>query len=85
MSDPVNHPPHYTKGKLETIEIIEEIVASYPDAVIGGCIWQVIKYIDRAPHKGNLLEDLKKAQWYLNRAVLTAVKANPENGPSTKA
>lgn len=67
--DAVNHPKHYTQGKIETIDLIEEIVKSYPDPVIGGCIWQVIKYISRAPHKNNMAEDLAKGEWYLKRAI----------------
>ncbi len=72
--DSVNHPLHYTKGKIETIDLIEEIVQHYPDPVIGGCVWQVIKYVSRAPHKANLVEDLAKASWYLNRAINHAKK-----------
>lgn len=67
--DAVNHPKHYTNGRYELIELIEDIVASYPNAVIGGSIWQVVKYVGRAPLKGNLSEDLKKARWYLDRAI----------------
>lgn len=69
MTDNVNHPPHYTAGRIETIDVIEEIVQHYPNAVVGGCIWQVVKYIARAPLKNNLTEDLEKARWYLDRAI----------------
>ena len=60
--DMVNHPPHYTAGGIETIDFIEAKKLNYH-------LGQVIKYITRAEHKNNFLEDLKKAQWYLNREI----------------
>ena len=64
--DNVSHPPHYTQGKLEVIEIIEE-VAQFYTGKRAAMVAQVIKYLARAPHKGNHAEDIKKAQWYMNR------------------
>lgn len=61
-SDPVNHPEHYTTGGIETIDFIEAKGLDYN-------LGNVVKYITRADKKGKQLEDLKKAQWYLNRAV----------------
>lgn len=58
----VNHPPHYTFGSIEVIDIID-------DWKLGFCEGQVVKYVARAKHKGAELQDLKKAQWYLNRLV----------------
>lgn len=69
MSDAVNHPSHYTAGKVEVIDVIESWVESAPDSVVGGLQWQVIKYISRMWLKGNPYEDARKAQWYLNRLV----------------
>ena len=65
--DMVNHPPHYLKGKIETIDLINEIVIGYSefDSYLVG---NVVKYISRSPYK-NGLEDLKKAQFYLNKLV----------------
>jgi hypothetical protein len=60
--DLVNHPPHYKVGGIETIDFIE---AKQLDYHLGN----VVKYISRADHKGSKLENLKKAQWYLNRAI----------------
>ena len=60
--DAVNHPPHYKTGGIETIDFIEAKSLNYN-------LGNVVKYITRADHKGNKLEDLKKAQWYLNREV----------------
>ena len=61
-TDMVNHPPHYKAGGIETIDFIEAKALGYH-------LGNVVKYITRADHKGNKLEDLKKAQWYLNRAI----------------
>jgi len=59
--DPVNHPPHYKAGGIETIDFIEAKQFGYH-------LGNVVKYISRAYHKGGM-EDLLKAQWYLNRAI----------------
>lgn len=60
--DPVNHPSHYCVGNIEVIDIIENYELNYR---LGNCI----KYILRAGRKYNELQDLKKAQWYLNREI----------------
>ena len=70
MSDQVNSPLHYTKGRIEAIEIIEDVVAGAPEPVVGYLIGQTLKYLLRAWHKGNASQDLQKASWYLNRAIL---------------
>jgi hypothetical protein len=62
LNDPVNSPSHYTTGGIETIDFIEAKELDYN-------LGNVVKYITRADKKGRKLEDLKKAQWYLNRAV----------------
>ena len=61
-ADNVNHPAHYKTGGIETIDFIEAKQLTYN-------LGNVVKYITRADHKGNKLEDLKKAQWYLNREI----------------
>ncbi len=70
-ADMVNHPPHYNKGQFETIAVIEDIAKSYSGyhGYLAGC---VIKYISRAPFKGNSKQDLQKAQWYMNKLVESA-------------
>ena len=60
--DSVNHPPHYKAGGIETIDFIEAKSLNYN-------LGNVVKYITRADHKGNKLEDLQKAQWYLAREI----------------
>jgi len=64
-NDPVEHPAHYKVGGIETIDFIEAKNLGYN-------LGNVVKYITRADHKGNKLEDLRKAQWYLTRAIETA-------------
>ena len=64
--DAVNNPAHYNSGKIEVIEIMEDQLS---DVEYRGYIkGQVLKYITREAHK-NGLEDLKKAEWYLNRLI----------------
>jgi hypothetical protein len=63
--DMVNHPPHYTAGGIETIDFIEAKKLGYN-------LGNVVKYITRSDLKGDRLENLKKAQWYLNREIKNA-------------
>ena len=60
--DNINHPAHYTDGGIETIDFIESKNLPYH-------LGNVIKYISRAGKKNDRIEDLKKAQWYLNRYI----------------
>jgi len=60
--DLVNHPEHYKVGGIETIDFIEAKDLNYH-------LGNVVKYITRSNYKGEKLKDLKKAQWYLNRAI----------------
>ena len=56
--------PNYYKGKIECIDVIEQLGASF-------CIGNVIKYVWRWKGK-NGIEDLRKAKWYLERAIQEA-------------
>lgn len=60
-NDSVNHPAHYTKG-IEVMEFVE----SWD---LDRYCHNVVKYICRAPYKGKMIEDLKKAKWYLERKI----------------
>jgi hypothetical protein len=60
--DPVNHPAHYKVGGIETIDFIEAKGLTYH-------LGNAVKYIARADHKGNRLQDLEKARWYLDREI----------------
>lgn len=72
-SDMVNNPPHYKLAHLEPIDAMESIFNE--DELAGFCIGNALKYIWRWRNKGGL-EDLKKAQWYLNRFVNKVEKIN---------
>ena len=65
--DVVNHPSHYTRGNIEVIDFIEDQQLPYH-------LGNVVKYVARAGFKGDKVEDLKKAQWYLNRYIRTLEK-----------
>ena len=67
--DSVNHPAHYTAGKSEVIDVLEDRVKAAPTPVYVGLHWQVINYLSRMWLKNNPYEDARKAQWYLNRLV----------------
>ncbi len=63
-NDPINHPSHYTDGKIEVIDFIE-------DKGLDFHLGNAIKYISRAGKKdpSRTIEDLKKAIWYINRKI----------------
>ena len=60
--DPVNHPPHYLghPSGVECIEIVEHL---------NFCVGNAIKYLWRAGLKGDAIEDLEKARWYVDREI----------------
>jgi hypothetical protein len=65
--DPVNQPEHYRVGEVEAIAYIEQQLGSgVRDYLLGN----LHKYLHRHRFKGNALEDLKKAQWYLNKLIM---------------
>lgn len=61
-ADMVNHPPHYTVGGIETLDFIEAKGLGYN-------LGNVVKYIARAYWKGDELQDLQKARFYLDRQI----------------
>lgn len=65
--DNVNSPSHYNYGDIEVIDFIEQVTKHY-NPNVAYHIGNAIKYIARAPFK-NGVEDLKKAVWYLDRAI----------------
>lgn len=66
--DMVNHPPHYTEGGIETLDFIlaKSIGMTGAEAYLFG---NIIKYMTRFPHKGSAIQDLEKAQFYLNKLI----------------
>lgn len=63
-NDPVNHPSHYTDGRIEVIDFIE-------DKGLGFHLGNAVKYIARAGKKdpSKTVQDLEKARWYLDREI----------------
>ena len=62
VNEQVNHPSHYTKGKMEAWDAIHGLDLGY----LAG---NVVKYLARYKYKGKPLEDLLKAQAYLNKLI----------------
>lgn len=65
--DPVTRPEHYTSGDIECIDAIREVLGR--DAFLGYLRGQVLKYCWRADKKGNVVQDLRKAKWYLDLEI----------------
>lgn len=62
-ADLVNHPPHYTTGGIETIDFLEAKFADDP------WLFSAVQYLVRARHKGQEIQDLEKAIWYVRRKI----------------
>jgi len=60
MSEKVDHPSYYNRGKVEVIDFIEDWNLDFSM----GCF---VKYVCRAGHKSDAVEDLEKAKWYIKR------------------
>ena len=67
--DSVNKPKHYNQGKVECIDAIESATIG-KTGIQAVCTANVIKYFWRFEDKGGF-EDIKKAQWYLNKLIET--------------
>ena len=68
-NDMVNRPAHYTQGRYEAIDVIEDAIEEAPSTKAGFLQAQTLKYLLRLWHKIDALEDAKKARWYLNRLI----------------
>jgi len=77
-NDPVSHPPHYTQGGIECIDAIAAALS--PEGFQAFLRGQVIKYMWRAPHKENALQDTRKAIWYAER-LASSLEAAPGSPP----
>lgn len=81
--DGVNHPSHYNQGSIECIDAL--ISAHGRQAVIDFCICNAHKYVWRCNDKGNPVQDLNKAQWYINKAIeLLNQQHSPNKEPPIK-
>lgn len=74
MSDAVNNPAHYG-GAGNPYEVINVVEAWSLNFNLGN----VLKYIARAGKKGDALEDLKKARWYLEREIANLEKLHAQD------
>lgn len=61
-ADDATNPSHYRERSPEPIDVIEGWNLGFHEG-------NVVKYVARAPHKGNQVGDLRKARWYLDRAI----------------
>lgn len=70
----VNHPQHYggENNQYEAIKVIEAWELDF-------CLGNAVKYISRAGKKDNIVQDLKKAKWYLERKI-DQLEASGSNG-----
>jgi len=65
----VNSPAHYTRGRVEAIDTIEDAIQDAPTVIEGMLQGQVLKYILRLWLKEKPLQDARKARWYLDRLI----------------
>jgi hypothetical protein len=68
VAEAVDHPAHYQANGLEAIDVIEAFA-------LGFNLGNATKYVLRAGRKGDAVEDLKKARWYLDREIANREKA----------
>jgi hypothetical protein len=73
VSDPVNHPKHYTShpSGVECITVVEHMNFNVGNAM---------KYLWRADEKGNSLQDLQKAAWYVQREIERRIRQTLGDG-----
>lgn len=74
MKEMINHPSHYNDGKIEVIDFIEDKHLNFHRG-------NAVKYIARAgkKDKSKEVEDLKKAQWYIEREIKKLEQNNDTN------
>jgi len=76
--DMVNRPPHYIgRNGIEAIDVVDGFFHDDP------YLATIFTYIARCKHKGRLLEDLRKAKWYLDRKVQQVAEAESPTGHGT--
>ena len=73
----INHPSHYNQGKFEVIDVIQDWGLNFT-------LGNVVKYIARAAHKGEEIQDLQKARWYLNYEIDQAILRKEKESDLTK-
>ena len=68
-NDLVNSPAHYTKGRFEAIDVIEDVIRHAPDPISGMLLGNTLKYLLRVWFKACPHQDASKARWYLDRLI----------------
>ena len=68
MNDEVNNPKHYTSGKIEALEIIEDATKDL-DGLEAFSIGSALKYLIRFDKKNDPIQDLQKAVFYIERVI----------------
>jgi|TARA_R100000951_G_scaffold23057_1_gene19152 hypothetical protein len=67
-NDEVNHPQHYTSGKIEALEIIEDVTRDL-EGLEAFAMGSALKYLVRFNKKKDPIQDLEKAVFYINRII----------------
>ena len=77
MNDEVNNPKHYTSGKIEALEIIEDATKDL-DGLEAFSIGSALKYLIRFDKKNDPIQDLQKAVFYIERVIFERQKQSKE-------
>ena len=77
MNDEVNNPKHYTSGKIEALEIIEDATKDL-DGLEAFSIGSALKYIIRFNKKNDPIQDLQKAVFYIERVIFERQKKSED-------
>lgn len=76
--DEVNKPPHYNQGSIECIDYLKDNLSQ--EAFMGYLEGNTKKYLHRWRYKNKRVQDLMKAEWYLNRLRIEAEEMEKQNG-----
>lgn len=79
MSNNVSHPKHYTQGDIECIDALKAATVG-KTGIEAVCVANAIKYLWRYEEK-NSIEDVNKAQWYVNRLIQELNEAESNKYP----
>ena len=76
-NDEVNNPKHYTSGKIEALDIIEDATKDL-DGLEAFAIGSALKYLIRFDKKNDPIQDLQKAVFYIERVIFERQKQSKE-------
>lgn len=74
MKNPVTNPSHYTQGDIECFDAIR--ASQGGTTAVDFAIGNAMKYIWRHKYKGDPIQDLEKANWYINKAIEILKESN---------